>query len=125
MWLPDNSVFVPVVDPNMASERTPAQLLEMAERLAGFDCVEQTYTADEAAAEAARCLKCPTQWCSKACPAGVRVTDFIAAARAGDFEGAYAKHKEMGCICFENPKMGIYFIEDPDGYWLEVLPKRK
>ncbi|MBR4875381.1 MAG: VOC family protein [Clostridia bacterium] len=42
-----------------------------------------------------------------------------------DFEGAYAKHKEMGCICFENPKMGIYFIEDPDGYWLEVLPKRK
>ncbi len=42
-----------------------------------------------------------------------------------DFEGAYAKHKEMGCICFENPTMGIYFIEDPDGYWLEVLPKRK
>ena len=42
-----------------------------------------------------------------------------------DFEGAYTKHKEMGCICFENPKMGIYFIEDPDGYWLEVLPKRK
>ena len=42
-----------------------------------------------------------------------------------DFEGAYAKHKEMGCICFENPKMGIYFIEDPDGYWLEVLPKRQ
>ena len=42
-----------------------------------------------------------------------------------DFEGAYAKHKEMGCVCFENPKMGIYFIEDPDGSWLEVLPKRK
>ena len=42
-----------------------------------------------------------------------------------DFEGAYAKHKEMGCICFENPKMGIYFIEDPDGYWLEVVPARK
>lgn len=28
----------------------------------------------------------------------------------------------MGCICFENDKMGIYFIEDPDGYWLEVVP---
>ncbi|MFR4083923.1 MAG: lactoylglutathione lyase, partial [Faecalibacillus intestinalis] len=25
-------------------------------------------------------------------------------------------------ICFENPEMGIYFIEDPDGYWLEILP---
>ena len=44
---------------------------------------------------------------------------------AEDFDAAYKKHKEMGCVCFENPAMGIYFIEDPDGYWLEVLPKRK
>ena len=42
-----------------------------------------------------------------------------------DYEAAHAKHKEMGCICFENPKMGIYFITDPDNYWLEVLPTRK
>ena len=42
-----------------------------------------------------------------------------------DFDGAYEKHKEMGCICFENPNMGIYFIADPDGYWLEVVPTRK
>ena len=98
MWLPDNSVFVPVVDPNMAPERTPAQLLEMAERLAGFDTVEQTYTADEAAAEASRCLKCPTQWCTNNCPAGVRVTDFIAAARAGDYEGAYAIIRENSML---------------------------
>ena len=31
-------------------------------------------------------------------------------------------HKEMGVVCFENPEMGIYFIEDPDGYWIEILP---
>ena len=43
---------------------------------------------------------------------------------ASDFEGAYAKHKEMGCICYENKAMGIYFISDPDGYWLEVIPKK-
>ncbi len=43
---------------------------------------------------------------------------------ADDFDAAHAKHKEMGCICFENEKMGIYFIEDPDGYWLEVVPDR-
>lgn len=42
-----------------------------------------------------------------------------------DFDAAYALHKEMGCICYENEKMGIYFINDPDGYWLEVLPIRK
>jgi lactoylglutathione lyase len=41
-----------------------------------------------------------------------------------DFEAAYALHAEMGCICYENTEMGIYFIEDPDGYWLEILPKR-
>ena len=41
-----------------------------------------------------------------------------------DYEAAYALHAEMGCICYENTEMGIYFIEDPDGYWLEILPKR-
>ncbi|MEG0752123.1 MAG: VOC family protein [Oscillospiraceae bacterium] len=41
-----------------------------------------------------------------------------------DIDSARAKHREMGCICFENPKMGIYFIEDPDGYWLEIVPQR-
>ena len=39
-----------------------------------------------------------------------------------DFDAALKKHKEMGCVCFENPAMGIYFIEDPDGYWLEIVP---
>ena len=29
------------------------------------------------------------------------------------------------CICFENEKMGIYFITDPDNYWLEIVPTRK
>ena len=41
-----------------------------------------------------------------------------------DYDNLHQKHQEMGCICFENAAMGIYFIEDPDGYWLEVLPQR-
>ena len=41
-----------------------------------------------------------------------------------DYAAASAKHKEMGVVCFENPGMGIYFIEDPDGYWLEILPAK-
>lgn len=44
--------------------------------------------------------------------------------RTDDFDAAYKKHKEMNCICYENTAMGIYFITDPDGYWLEVLPSR-
>ncbi len=50
--------------------------------------------------------------------------EFHLAFRADDFEAAHRKHEEMGCICFENHAMGIYFVEDPDGYWLEVLPVR-
>lgn len=44
--------------------------------------------------------------------------------KVDDFDAAFAKHKEMGCVCFENPEMGIYFIEDPDGYWLEIIPAK-
>lgn len=50
--------------------------------------------------------------------------EFHLAFRTDDFEAAHKLHKEMGCICFENPKMGIYFITDPDGYWLEIVPTR-
>ena len=42
-----------------------------------------------------------------------------------DFKAAYERHKAMGCICYENEAMGIYFIADPDGYWLEILPERR
>ena len=38
-----------------------------------------------------------------------------------DKDEAYDLHKRMGCICYENKDMGIYFIEDPDGYWLEII----
>lgn len=41
-----------------------------------------------------------------------------------EYEAFHAKHKAMGCICYENPAMGIYFISDPDGYWLEIVPVR-
>ena len=41
-----------------------------------------------------------------------------------NMEEAHKKHQEMGCICFENPAMGIYFINDPDGYWLEIVPAK-
>ena len=43
----------------------------------------------------------------------------------GDGEtGFRLEHRAMGCVCFENPDMGVYFIEDPDGYWIELVPER-
>ena len=51
--------------------------------------------------------------------------EFHLALEVEDFDKAYELHKEMGCICFENKAMGIYFIADPDNYWIEILPKKK
>jgi lactoylglutathione lyase len=50
--------------------------------------------------------------------------EFHLALVTDDFEKAHELHKEMGCICYENKAMGIYFIEDPDGYWIEIIPTR-
>lgn len=50
--------------------------------------------------------------------------EFHLAFSTPDLDAAHEKHKGMGCICYENHKMGIYFISDPDGYWLEIVPQR-
>ena len=42
-----------------------------------------------------------------------------------DIDAAHALHEKMGCICYENKAMGLYFIEDPDGYWLEIIPAKR
>ncbi len=49
--------------------------------------------------------------------------EFHLAFKTDDYEAAHEHHEKMGCICFENPTMGIYFIEDPDGYWIEIIPE--
>ena len=50
--------------------------------------------------------------------------EFHLAFHTDDYEAAHNLHEEMGCICFENEEMGLYFIQDPDGYWLEIVPER-
>ena len=40
----------------------------------------------------------------------------------GDYDEVRKYHKEMGCVCYENTSMGLYFINDPDDYWIEILP---
>ena len=50
--------------------------------------------------------------------------EFHLALTVDDFDAAHARHEKMGCICFENPAMGIYFVNDPDEYWIEVLPEK-
>lgn len=50
--------------------------------------------------------------------------EFHLAFMTDDFESAHALHEKMGCICYENKAMGIYFINDPDNYWIEIVPRR-
>ena len=50
--------------------------------------------------------------------------EYHLAFRVPDMDKAHALHEKMGCICFENQQMGIYFIQDPDGYWIEITPLR-
>lgn len=50
--------------------------------------------------------------------------EFHLAFTVDDMEEAHARHEEMGCICYENKGMGIYFISDPDGYWIEIVPQK-
>lgn len=50
--------------------------------------------------------------------------EFHLALEVDDYEAAFKKHKEMDAVCFENKEMGIYFISDPDGYWIEILPSK-
>lgn len=50
--------------------------------------------------------------------------EFHLALETEDYDAALKKHQEMGCVCFINNEMGIYFIEDPDGYWIEIIPSK-
>ena len=43
---------------------------------------------------------------------------------AGDYDAVREYHRAMGCVCYENHDMGLYFINDPDDYWIEVLPMK-
>jgi lactoylglutathione lyase len=52
-------------------------------------------------------------------------SEFHLAFRTDSFEEAHSLHQKMECICYENKDMGIYFITDPDGYWLEIIPTRE
>lgn len=50
--------------------------------------------------------------------------EFHLAVATDDMKAARKRHDAMGCVCYDNPDMGIYFISDPDGYWIEIVPAK-
>lgn len=49
--------------------------------------------------------------------------EFHLALNTDNYEETFKKHQDMGVVVFVNESMGIYFITDPDGYWIEILPR--
>ena len=49
--------------------------------------------------------------------------EFHLAFAADDFDAAYEKHLAMGCVVQESNGR-FYFLEDPDGYWIEIIHAR-
>ena len=49
--------------------------------------------------------------------------EFHIALSTDDYEAAKAKHTQMGVIEYEVKELGCYFIMDPDGYWINILPE--
>ena len=50
--------------------------------------------------------------------------EFHLALNVDNYDESFKKHEKMGCIEYVNDSMGIYFITDPDGYWIEIIPTR-
>ncbi len=51
--------------------------------------------------------------------------EFHLAFKVDDLAASYAPPETMDCICFEDKAMGIYFIHDPDDYWIEIILQKK
>ena len=75
--------------PDMRPTKTPVSEQDPKIRARNFDEVTLGYTAEEAMAEADRCLNCKHRPCMSGCPVGVRIPEFIEKVREGNFEEAY------------------------------------
>ncbi|MDR1117538.1 MAG: NADPH-dependent glutamate synthase [Oscillospiraceae bacterium] len=74
--------------PNMANEKVKMREQDPNVRNKNFDEVTCGYSAEEAMAEAARCLNCKHKPCMDGCPVSVQIPRFISCIAAGEFKKA-------------------------------------
>ncbi|MBQ8536487.1 MAG: NAD(P)-binding protein [Clostridia bacterium] len=75
--------------PNMQPHKTPMPEQAPQVRAANFEEVAQGYTQEMAINEADRCLGCKHMPCVNGCPVNVRIPEFIAHVKKGEFDKAY------------------------------------
>ena len=78
--------------------RVPVREQDPQVRAANFEEVCLGYNAEEAMAEAARCLNCKNAQCMKGCPVSINIPAFIAQVKEGNFEEAYHIISELSLI---------------------------
>ncbi len=113
----------------MPRQHMPEQLAQI--RNKQFTEVNLGYSAELARQEALRCLECAKPSCTRDCPVGVKVKDFVQLIVDGDFMGAAAKirednvlpaitgrvcpqedHCEGACLlCKKGESLGIGYLE--------------
>ena len=69
-----------------------------AERIKNFNEVPYGYTAEQAMAEAQRCLECARIECMNGCPVNVQIPQFLKLVAAGDFRSAINLVKETNSL---------------------------
>ena len=74
---------------NMNPKRNVMPTQEPSVRARNFNEVALGYDEQTAIDEAMRCLNCKTMPCVGGCPVKIRIPEFIARIKEGDFEGAY------------------------------------
>ncbi|PID59768.1 glutamate synthase (NADPH), homotetrameric [candidate division KSB3 bacterium] len=88
--------------PDMSREKTKIPEQPPLERITNFREVALGYTAEQAIAEARRCLQCKTKPCVKGCPVNVPIPEFINQVAEGNFKAAYdviLQQNKLPAIC--------------------------
>ena len=79
-------------------KKVPVREQDAKERACNFEEVCLGYNADEAVAEAQRCLNCKNAHCVQGCPVSINIPGFVEKVKEGDFAAAYQIISESSAL---------------------------
>ena len=79
-------------------KKVPVREQDAKERACNFEEVCLGYKADEAVAEAQRCLNCKNAHCVQGCPVSINIPGFVEKVKEGDFAAAYQVISESSAL---------------------------
>ena len=79
-------------------KKVPVREQDAKERACNFEEVCLGYNADEAVAEAQRCLNCKNAHCVQGCPVSINIPGFVEKVKEGDFAAGYQVISESSAL---------------------------